>query len=278
MEHQIDAAKFVLVVCTPILRRRFEGKEEPGVGQGANFEGFLATQVLYADGARNEKFVPVLFEPQPANAVPRVLQAFTRYSLGTDYDSLYRHLTGQPAIVAPPLGARKLMPPRAGATTVAPTLPATPVPAAPTIPGADAVLRARDHVHALHELLLLIYDPPELRQFLRFHDQGEKILRSLPARTSASPSSCSRRPTCSTAGASSTPPCSTACRPTGPATPGSSPACAPAGRPAEVAPPRENYLYRGSQVPPYPGNHPPWPGPRSAARTPATDTITTHAP
>jgi hypothetical protein len=180
MEHQIDAAKFVLVVCTPILRRRFEGKEEPGVGQGANFEGFLATQVLYADGARNEKFVPVLFEPQPANAVPRVLQAFTRYSLGTDYDSLYRHLTGQPAIVAPPLGARKLMPPRAGATTVAPTLPATPVPAAPTIPGADAVLRARDHVHALHELLLLIYDPPELRQFLRFHDQGEKILRSLP--------------------------------------------------------------------------------------------------
>lgn len=190
MEQQIDAAKFVIVVCTPIFRRRFEGKEDPDVGQGANFEGFLATQVLYASGARNEKFVPVLFDPQPANAVPRVLQAFTRYTLWTDYDSLYRHLTGQPAIVAPPLGARKIMPPRAGSTpmSVTPATPATPAPApapAKSIPGAEAVLRARDHVQALYELLLLLYDPAELRQFLRFLDEGEKLLRSLPGETVA---------------------------------------------------------------------------------------------
>jgi len=62
MQQQIVAAKFVILVCTPTFRRRFEGNEAPGVGNGATWEGLIANQMLHDTGALNEKLVPVLFE------------------------------------------------------------------------------------------------------------------------------------------------------------------------------------------------------------------------
>ena len=37
MQHQVEEADFVLVVCTDTYKRRFEGKEQPGVGKGADW-------------------------------------------------------------------------------------------------------------------------------------------------------------------------------------------------------------------------------------------------
>lgn len=186
MQQQIAAARFVILVCTPTFRRRFEGTETPGVGKGATWEGFIATQVLYDNGARNEKLVPVHFEDATEAAVPDVLRAFTRYPLWVGYDGLYRHLTEQPAVVPPPLGARKVMPPvnastaatSATPTSTAPPASSTRAPAMP--PGAEAVLQARDRMQALHELLVFLFEASELRMWLRFNAEGEALVRALP--------------------------------------------------------------------------------------------------
>ena len=41
MERNLDAAKFVLMVCTETYRRRVRGEEEPGQGTGVRWEGTL---------------------------------------------------------------------------------------------------------------------------------------------------------------------------------------------------------------------------------------------
>jgi hypothetical protein len=38
MQEQIERADFVLVACTEVYKRRFEGQEEPGKGRGATWE------------------------------------------------------------------------------------------------------------------------------------------------------------------------------------------------------------------------------------------------
>lgn len=186
MERQIAAAKFVILVCTPTFRRRFEGTETPGVGKGATWEGLISNQVLYDSGARNEKFVPVLFEDANEQAVPVVLRPFTRYTLWSSYEALYRHLTDQPAVVPPPVGPRKNMPPVAGRTPSL-TPGAAPPPVTPPVsptrvmpPGAEVVLQARDRVQALHELLVFLFEANELRMWLRFSPEGEAVVRALP--------------------------------------------------------------------------------------------------
>ncbi len=112
MEQQIAQADHVLVLCTPTLRRRFEGNEEPGVGKGGTWEGLLVQQVLYDAQTYNRKFVPVMFDQEDeAAALPSVLRPYTHYRYPSGYEALYRHLTAQPAVIKPPLGAVKAMPP-----------------------------------------------------------------------------------------------------------------------------------------------------------------------
>jgi len=57
-QRQIQAAGFVLVVCTPNYRRRFDGEEEAGKGLGATSETGIIRQILYDAGGVNEKFLP----------------------------------------------------------------------------------------------------------------------------------------------------------------------------------------------------------------------------
>ena len=184
MAQQITAAKFVLLVCTPTFRRRFEGTETPVVGKGANWEGLIVTQVLHQNGARNEKLVPVMFDDVTQDAVPLVLQPFTRYTLPGAYEALYRHLTEQPAVVPPPVGARKVMPPLGRTAAVITASPATASktapPSGPMQPDAGPVLQARDWEQALYQLLLLLFDASELRLWLRFSAEGEAVVRALP--------------------------------------------------------------------------------------------------
>jgi hypothetical protein len=46
MLDQVDAADYVLVVCTETYYRRFRGHEVPGKGKGVDWEGALITQEL----------------------------------------------------------------------------------------------------------------------------------------------------------------------------------------------------------------------------------------
>lgn len=106
MEGEITAADYVLCICTEFYRRRFEGREEPGKGLGGAFEGkLIATAIMEASG-KNAKFIPVLFSEDDKDHRPTVLRD-TLYHLLSDqagYDKLYRLLTDQPAVIAPPLG------------------------------------------------------------------------------------------------------------------------------------------------------------------------------
>jgi len=111
MEHQIANADFVLLICTEIYHRRVSMNEEAGKGLGALWESNLIYQLLYEAGTVNPKFIPALPSGGKAEYIPAVLRGAQRYEPFTEdgYWSLYRRLTGQPAILMPPVGQiRKL--------------------------------------------------------------------------------------------------------------------------------------------------------------------------
>jgi hypothetical protein len=109
MINQIQAARFVLVVCTPKYHRRFAGVE-PG---GAQWEGAVITQELYDANGRNTKFVPVGFEPHERNSyVPAILRPWTYYNVATEagYEDLYRLVTAQPKTIPNSIGQVERIP------------------------------------------------------------------------------------------------------------------------------------------------------------------------
>jgi hypothetical protein len=126
MMAEVDAADFVVLVCTPTYRRRFEGQEAAGQGKGVTFEGLLAIQHLNDANTRNHKFIPVAFAGVAEADIPLVLRPYTRYVLPGQLEPLYRHITGQPEVVAAALGPRKVLPPR-GAAAPPPTAATSPV-------------------------------------------------------------------------------------------------------------------------------------------------------
>jgi tetratricopeptide (TPR) repeat protein len=104
-QRQIQAARFVLVVCTATYRRRFDGEEEPGKGLGAISEAWYIRQLLYKAGGVNEKFLPVLLTDADSEHIPLKLQGYHHFSLNTaqGYEELRLHLTGQSRVRKPAL-------------------------------------------------------------------------------------------------------------------------------------------------------------------------------
>jgi SEFIR domain len=49
MSEQIRSARFIVVVASPVYRRRAEGREEPGAGHGVVWEARALKDLLYAD-------------------------------------------------------------------------------------------------------------------------------------------------------------------------------------------------------------------------------------
>jgi hypothetical protein len=111
MERQIEQADFILIVCTAAYLRRYRGEEQPGKGLGATWEAVLSRQELYEAQGKSKKFVPVLFEGAPSEAIPKVLRQYTYYVLMDGYERLLRYLTNQPAIVPNNVGDKRKMPP-----------------------------------------------------------------------------------------------------------------------------------------------------------------------
>jgi Cold shock proteins len=112
MESQIQDADFVLLICTGSYLRRVERHERPGKGRGVMWEANLIYNLLYHGDSEVQKFIPVLFEGGSIAFVPLPLRGLTHYFVDTPagYDSLYRHLTGQPAHVAPEVGHLRVLP------------------------------------------------------------------------------------------------------------------------------------------------------------------------
>ncbi|UOG92436.1 MAG: toll/interleukin-1 receptor domain-containing protein [Candidatus Thiothrix sulfatifontis] len=109
MENQIEAADFVLLVCTETYLRRYRGQETDG-GRGVTFEGVVISQTLYDHYFRNTKFIPLIPTHGSLEHVPLTLKPYSTYCLPSDYDKLYRVLTGQAEYIAPPLGEIRSLP------------------------------------------------------------------------------------------------------------------------------------------------------------------------
>lgn len=122
MVDEVEAATFVLVICTPKYYQRFRRKGAPTAGRGVAWEGAIIYQTIYDSFTRNTKFVPIGFKPQHdlREHTPMPLRATNFYNVSNDdeYKKLYRHLTGQPENPAPPLGLLVSMP-SGGATSPA---------------------------------------------------------------------------------------------------------------------------------------------------------------
>src|SRR5512132_1382788 len=113
-ERQIEAADFVLMICTENYHRRVGGDEAPGQGLGVVWEARIIRQLLYDAGAVSAKFIPVLFSGSASAHIPTPVKGGTWYVVDTEdgYESLYRRLTQQPGVVRPALGMLRPLPPR----------------------------------------------------------------------------------------------------------------------------------------------------------------------
>ena len=73
MQHSIEDAQVVLVVCSPKYKERFEKRAEPDAGFGVTWEGAIITQDLYVAAQRNDKFYPIFPEPINFAHIPKAL-------------------------------------------------------------------------------------------------------------------------------------------------------------------------------------------------------------
>jgi hypothetical protein len=116
MLNQLDAADFVLVVCTETYHRRFRGHEVPGKGKGVNWEGMLITQELYNSYSCTLKFVPIFLSDAFENWIPAPLRSGTHYALTSDdaYQHLYDFLLQQSGAEPGSIGTLKTKPRQKG--------------------------------------------------------------------------------------------------------------------------------------------------------------------
>jgi hypothetical protein len=108
---QIEAASFVLVVCTETykqraLRRQSLGSDGEAIGRGVTWESMIITNDLYEETSGQSKYVPIVFTAADRKHVPYFLADYSLWQLDRDegWLNLYRTVTQQRAYVPAPLG------------------------------------------------------------------------------------------------------------------------------------------------------------------------------
>ncbi|MFF3325884.1 toll/interleukin-1 receptor domain-containing protein [Streptomyces sp. NPDC002889] len=121
MQREYEAADFVLVVASPAYKRRAEGNEVPGVGEGVAWEARLLRDEVYR--APDGWYRRILRANLPGGSredLPSFLGGHTVTHYAVDpltaagAEELLRYLTGQPYEIEPPLGPRPRLQPRGG--------------------------------------------------------------------------------------------------------------------------------------------------------------------
>jgi hypothetical protein len=118
MADEIRAADVILVMASRAYRERAEGRSDPLVGQGVQWEARLIRDAFYRDQRALGRFVPVLLPGQSLDGVPDFLAPNTSsvYRVAefttNGAERLLRLLTGQLETVAPPLGRVPELPAR----------------------------------------------------------------------------------------------------------------------------------------------------------------------
>jgi hypothetical protein len=98
MLDEIEAADFVLLICTETYYRRFRGHEIVSKGLGVDWEGALITQAIYEQQGSMRKFVPVLFASTHSAFIPEPLRPRTYYTITSETAPLviFRKTLGTP--------------------------------------------------------------------------------------------------------------------------------------------------------------------------------------
>ncbi|MBV8606929.1 MAG: toll/interleukin-1 receptor domain-containing protein, partial [Singulisphaera sp.] len=118
MDNNLDAAKFILMICTETYRRRVMGREESCKGLGVRWEGGLIYNRIYHDKPSGSRFIPVLLPGSEPAHIPNPAQGHSYYRITTfdltdpGFEGLLRHLTGQPLTPPPVLGMIPTLPSR----------------------------------------------------------------------------------------------------------------------------------------------------------------------
>jgi hypothetical protein len=104
-DRQVEAARFVLVVCTERYKRLAMRQEQPGGrGRGAAWEAATIINELYDLKGVQDKYIAVVFSPDDADHVPRPLKGWSVHDVSRGVEELLKRLTGQPPVKPPPLG------------------------------------------------------------------------------------------------------------------------------------------------------------------------------
>ncbi|TXH71190.1 MAG: TIR domain-containing protein [Thiothrix sp.] len=75
MQHNIEDADVVLIVCSERYKRLFEKREVPDTGgRGVTWESAIITDELYEERLHNQRFFPILPDDGKQQHVPRVLR------------------------------------------------------------------------------------------------------------------------------------------------------------------------------------------------------------
>ncbi len=114
MLESIRNSDFVLAVITETYRKRCEGEEEQGKGNGVKWETGLMIRKIYQDGFANEKFIPVILNKSDAKSMPTVFLGNVYYDVSDPARllGLVRLISDQPEYVPPPIGRTPVLPPR----------------------------------------------------------------------------------------------------------------------------------------------------------------------
>ncbi len=113
IDRQLEECDGVLVICTEKYWRQALGEGEQHQARGVEWQSMLLYNILNSTQARSPKVIPVIFAQEDAEYIPNPLKGYGFCCLDNEkaYRDLYRHILNGPAVIKPPLGTEKKLPP-----------------------------------------------------------------------------------------------------------------------------------------------------------------------